>query len=120
MSTELPLSEQEAIRRQSLEQIRAAGIDPYPADLYPVNAAAKDILAQFTDESAGIWTEICLAGRLMSKRIHSIFVLRLFNDCIASLIAHAAVLALSYFKMKTAATLLSFGVSVKMNVSGLI
>jgi alpha-1,3-mannosyltransferase len=57
---------------------------------------------------------------LMSKRIHSIFVLRLFNDCIASLIAHAAVLALSYFKMKTAATLLSFGVSVKMNVSGLI
>jgi hypothetical protein len=55
---------------------------------------------------------------LMSKRIHSIFVLRLFNDCIASLIAHAAVLALSYFKMKTAATLLSFGVSVKMNVSG--
>jgi lysyl-tRNA synthetase, class II len=69
MSTELPLSEQEAIRRQSLEQIRAAGIDPYPADLYPVNAAAKDILAQFTDESAGNWTEICLAGRLMSKRI---------------------------------------------------
>jgi alpha-1,3-mannosyltransferase len=52
----------------------------------------------------------------MSKRIHSIFVLRLFNDCIASLFAHSAVLALSYSKMKTAATLLSLGVSVKMNV----
>ena len=56
---------------------------------------------------------------LMSKRIHSIFVLRLFNDCIASLIAHAAVLALAKCKLKTAATLLSLGVSVKMNVSSL-
>ena len=55
---------------------------------------------------------------LLSKRVHSIFVLRLFNDCVASLIAHSAVLALSHSKMKTAATLLSLGVSVKMNVSG--
>ena len=54
---------------------------------------------------------------LMSKRVHSIFVLRLFNDCVASLFAHAAVLALTHCKLKTAATLLSLGVSVKMNVS---
>jgi alpha-1,3-mannosyltransferase len=54
---------------------------------------------------------------LMSKRVHSIFVLRLFNDCVASLFAHTAVLALANCKMKTAATLLSLGVSVKMNVS---
>jgi alpha-1,3-mannosyltransferase len=54
---------------------------------------------------------------LLSKRVHSIFVLRLFNDCVASLMAHAAVLALSHSKMKSAATLLSLGVSVKMNVS---
>jgi hypothetical protein len=54
---------------------------------------------------------------LMSKRIHSIFVLRLFNDCIASLFAHTAILALINCKLKTAATLLSLGVSIKMNVS---
>jgi alpha-1,3-mannosyltransferase len=54
---------------------------------------------------------------LMSKRVHSIFVLRLFNDCVASLFAHLAVLALTHCKLKTAATLLSLGVSIKMNVS---
>jgi lysyl-tRNA synthetase class 2 len=69
MNIETSLSEQEAIRRQSLDQIRAAGIDPYPAALYPVNASAKNILSQFADENAADWTEICLAGRLMSKRI---------------------------------------------------
>ncbi|MBM3170088.1 MAG: lysine--tRNA ligase [Bacteroidetes bacterium] len=69
MNIETSLSEQEAIRRQSLDQIRSAGIDPYPAALYPVNASAKNILSQFADENAADWTEICLAGRLMSKRI---------------------------------------------------
>ncbi len=69
MNTEPSYSEQEAIRRQSLELIRAAGINPYPAEMFPVNASAKEILSSFTDENKEQWTQICLAGRLMSKRV---------------------------------------------------
>lgn len=43
------LSEQELVRRQSLEEIRKLGIDPYPAAMYPVNISAAEILAGFSD-----------------------------------------------------------------------
>lgn len=62
------LSEQEIIRRQSLEELRKLGIDPYPASLYPVNAYAADIKANFEKHPEN-YTDVCLAGRLMSRRI---------------------------------------------------
>jgi lysyl-tRNA synthetase class 2 len=58
------LSEQEIQRRQTLEQIRNAGIDPYPAALYPVTAYSTAIKNKFEEGK-----EVCLAGRLMSQRI---------------------------------------------------
>ena len=58
------LSEQEIQRRQTLQQIRNAGIDPYPAALYPVNAYSSAIKNNFEEGK-----EVCLAGRLMSQRI---------------------------------------------------
>jgi lysyl-tRNA synthetase class 2 len=58
------LSEQEIQRRQTLEQIRNAGIDPYPAALYPVTAYSTAIKNNFEEGK-----EVCLAGRLMSQRI---------------------------------------------------
>jgi lysyl-tRNA synthetase class 2 len=65
MSTEL--SEQEQFRRQSLDDLRNLGIDPYPAALYPTDSFSTDIKAAFTDEMIG--TNVCVAGRLMSRRI---------------------------------------------------
>jgi len=65
MSTEL--SEQEQFRRQSLDDLRNLGIDPYPAALYPTDSFSTDIKAAFTDEMIG--KNVCVAGRLMSRRI---------------------------------------------------
>jgi lysyl-tRNA synthetase class 2 len=62
------LSEQEQFRRQSLQSIRDLGIDPYPAALFPVNAYAKDIKNDF-EQSPEKYQEVCLAGRLMSRRV---------------------------------------------------
>src|ERR1035437_6802432 len=65
MSTEL--SEQEQFRRQSLDDLRNLGIDPYPAALYPTDSFSTDIKAAFNDEMTG--KNVCVAGRLMSRRI---------------------------------------------------
>jgi len=65
MSTEL--SEQEQFRRQSLDELRNLGIDPYPAPLYPTDAFSTDIKAEFKDEESG--KPVCVAGRIMSRRI---------------------------------------------------
>ncbi|UEG52080.1 lysine--tRNA ligase [Mucilaginibacter daejeonensis] len=62
------LSEQEIIRRESLQQLRALGIDPYPAEAYPVNAWAKDILDNF-NSSPDKYKEVTVAGRIMTRRI---------------------------------------------------
>jgi len=61
-------SEQELLRRESLGKIRELGIDPYPAALYPVNATAAQIAAEF-DPEKGNFQEVCIAGRIMSRRI---------------------------------------------------
>ena len=63
----LELSEQEIIRRNSLEQLKAMGINPYPADEYVVNAYSDDILANFSDEAEP--RQVSIAGRMMNRRI---------------------------------------------------
>ena len=62
----LELSEQEIVRRQSLEELRKLGINPYPAAEYPTNAYSEDIRTEFKDEEK---REVCIAGRMMSRRI---------------------------------------------------
>jgi len=64
----IDLSEQEIVRRQALEQLQELKINPYPAAEYPVNAYSTEIKAKYeTDpECTG---EVCLAGRMMSKRL---------------------------------------------------
>ena len=62
----LELSEQEIGRRQSLQEIRNMGINPYPADEFPVNAWSDEIKANFNEEEK---REVTIAGRLMGKRI---------------------------------------------------
>ena len=47
----LELSEQEIQRRNALDELRALGINPYPADEFPVDAYSDDIKAQFSDEA---------------------------------------------------------------------
>jgi lysyl-tRNA synthetase, class II len=66
MHTEL--SEQEQIRRNSLAELSAMGINPYPAESFPVNATAKEILDTFTEGSTD-YQEVSLAGRIMTRRI---------------------------------------------------
>lgn len=60
----IQLSEQETIRREALVKLRALGINPYPAALYPVNTHVSDVKSKFEEGK-----EVVLAGRLMSKRI---------------------------------------------------
>lgn len=61
------LSEQEVIRRQSLEELRALGVEPYPAALYNVNAYSTEIKDEFNDEAER--RSVSIAGRIMSRRI---------------------------------------------------
>ena len=63
------LSEQEIIRREKLKELNQLGINPYPAPLYPVNENAAHIKSHFKqDENAAEYSDICLAGRIMSIR----------------------------------------------------
>ncbi len=63
----MELNEQELVRRQSLAQIKAMGINPYPAQEYAVNAYSLDIKNEFDETAAP--REVSIAGRLMSRRI---------------------------------------------------
>jgi lysyl-tRNA synthetase class 2 len=67
MSTSL-LSEQEQIRRDSLDELRKLGINPYPAAEYKTNVFAHDILQNFTTEKNN-FQDVSIAGRIMSRRI---------------------------------------------------
>ena len=60
----MQLSEQEQVRREKLTQLRALGINPYPADLFPVDAMTADIKQNFENGK-----KVIIAGRLMSRRI---------------------------------------------------
>jgi len=60
----IELSDQEVQRRESLKKLRDLGINPYPADLYPVTSYAFDIKNKFEEGK-----KVCIAGRLMSQRV---------------------------------------------------
>ena len=64
----LDLSEQEIIRRNSLDEMRKLGIEPYPAAEYPVNAYSQEIKNNFVD-GAETPRQVAIAGRIMSRRI---------------------------------------------------
>ena len=64
----IELSEQEQLRRQSLAALRELGINPYPAARYEVTATAKEI-AEGYDPEKGNFSEVAIAGRIMSRRI---------------------------------------------------
>ncbi len=63
----LELSEQEIIRRNSLDEMKAMGIEPYPAAMYDVNAYSTDIKKNFEDDAPR--RQVIIAGRIMSRRI---------------------------------------------------
>ena len=60
------LSEQEIVRRESLQKLRDLGVDPYPADLFDVNTTSKQIKEKYKE---GEELNVVIAGRLMSRRI---------------------------------------------------
>ncbi len=62
------LSEQEIIRRQKLDELQKLGINPFPAEMYPVSITSKQIKESYNDNEKNL-QEVCLAGRMMSVRI---------------------------------------------------
>jgi lysyl-tRNA synthetase class 2 len=64
----MELSEQEAGRRNSLQELIKLGINPYPAELFEVNASAKEILTHYAHDKIE-FKNISMAGRLMNKRV---------------------------------------------------
>jgi lysyl-tRNA synthetase class 2 len=64
---QLELSEQEIIRRGSLDALRQMGIDPYPAAEFPVTGQSNEIKLNFSDDADK--REVSIAGRIMSRRI---------------------------------------------------
>ncbi len=63
-----PLSEQEQIRRNSLQELIRLGIDPYPPQTFEINANTREIREKFVPEQ-GMFQEVSIAGRIMSRRI---------------------------------------------------
>ena len=61
------LSEQEIVRRKSLEELTNMGVNAYPADLFEINVSAKEILEKYTAENQS-YTNVSIAGRVMSVR----------------------------------------------------
>src|ERR1700755_1945992 len=64
----IALSEQEILRRESLQQLRDLGINPYPAEAFNVTVFAKDITENF-EANPDAYKQVTLAGRIMSRRI---------------------------------------------------
>ncbi|MDE7237373.1 MAG: lysine--tRNA ligase, partial [Paramuribaculum sp.] len=61
------LSEQERVRRASLDQLRQRGIEPYPAAEYVVTGYTDEIKETFSDDAPQ--REVAVAGRIMGRRI---------------------------------------------------
>ena len=60
------LSEQEIIRREKLNKLQQAGINAYPAALYPVSHFSKEIKDNYSEENKELYANVCVAGRVMS------------------------------------------------------
>ena len=58
------MTEQEKIRREKLEELKKLGIDPYPAELYPVTNYSTNLISKYKDKK-----QVVIAGRIMSRRI---------------------------------------------------
>ncbi|MEM0999090.1 MAG: lysine--tRNA ligase [Bacteroidota bacterium] len=66
---EQQLNDQEIQRRKEMQQLRNMGMEPYPAEEFPVTHYAEDILQNFSEATAEQYQEVCLAGRVVTKRI---------------------------------------------------
>ena len=64
----MELNEHQLLRRQALEEIKKAGIDPFPPEEFPINATAQEILTNYENNKLD-YKNVCLAGRLMTRRI---------------------------------------------------
>lgn len=64
----MQLSEQELIRRQSLQELQKLGINPYPAELFEVNTSAHDIHTHYPNQKIE-YKDVSIAGRIMSRRV---------------------------------------------------
>jgi lysyl-tRNA synthetase class 2 len=64
----MELSEQEIIRRNSLQELINLGIEPYPAEGFAVNTTVREIMENFPADNT-LYQEVSLAGRIMSRRI---------------------------------------------------
>jgi lysyl-tRNA synthetase, class II len=64
----MELNEQQLMRRQALDEMRQAGIDPFPAELFEVNASAKEILLNYENNKV-FYKNVSIAGRIMTRRI---------------------------------------------------
>lgn len=64
----MQLSEQELVRRESLAELIKLGVDPYPAELFDVNASAQEILENYERHKSD-YRQISIAGRIMSRRV---------------------------------------------------
>ena len=58
------VTEQERIRREKLDELKKLGIEPYPAELYPVSHFSTDLTSNYIDKQ-----QVVIAGRIMSRRI---------------------------------------------------
>jgi lysyl-tRNA synthetase class 2 len=58
------MTEQEKIRREKLEELRRHGINPYPAELFPVDSISIELIENYKENS-----KVIIAGRIMSRRI---------------------------------------------------
>jgi lysyl-tRNA synthetase class 2 len=64
----MQLSEQEIVRRKTLDELQKLGIDPYPADLFEINVSSHDILENYPKRKID-YKDVSIAGRIMSRRI---------------------------------------------------
>ena len=81
--------------------------------VYLLNLLTVLKLYQTSDKSPPVWIWPIL---ILSKRIHSIFILRMFNDCIAVWIGYIAILCFMKYNWRIGCILYSLSVSVKMNM----